>query len=94
MRINARVATVLPVWMRHTISLNLDDTIGIFDHLDVVMRQRSAGGRIVHVLKCQFDYLKYPKARCRGLARDTAQIEAEFALVNLWMARRGLCEAQ
>ncbi|MDE1180159.1 IS5 family transposase [Paraburkholderia sp.] len=39
------------------------------------------------VLKCQFGYVK---ARYRGLAKNTAQIETQFALVNLWMARRKL----
>jgi len=39
------------------------------------------------VLKCQFGYLK---ARYRGLAKNTAQIETQFALANLWMARKML----
>ncbi|CAD6563294.1 IS5 family transposase ISBmu20 [Paraburkholderia sabiae] len=39
------------------------------------------------VLKCQFGYLK---ARYRGLAKNMAQIETQFALANLWMARRKL----
>lgn len=39
------------------------------------------------VLKCQFGYLK---TRYRGLAKNTAQIETQFALANLWMARRKL----
>lgn len=43
------------------------------------------------VLKCQFGY---QKARYRGLAKNTAQIETQFALVNLWMARKGLAEAE
>ncbi|MFP3644400.1 MULTISPECIES: IS5 family transposase [unclassified Burkholderia] len=37
------------------------------------------------VLKCQFGYLK---ARYRGLAKNTAHIETQFALANLWMARK------
>jgi IS5 family transposase len=37
------------------------------------------------VLKCQFGYLK---ARYRGLAKNTAQIDTQFALANLWMARK------
>jgi IS5 family transposase len=39
------------------------------------------------VLKCQFGYLK---ARYRGLAKNTAQNETQFALANLWMARKML----
>ncbi|WP_133061156.1 transposase, partial [Paraburkholderia hospita] len=39
------------------------------------------------VLKCQFGYLK---ARYRGLAKNTAHIETQFALANLWMARKML----
>jgi len=39
------------------------------------------------VLKCQFGYLK---ARYRGLAKNMAQIETQFALANLWMTRRKL----
>jgi transposase, IS5 family len=39
------------------------------------------------ILKCQFGYLK---ARYRGLAKNTAQIETQFALANLWMARKML----
>jgi IS5 family transposase len=39
------------------------------------------------VLKCQFGYVK---ARYRGLAKNTAQIETQFALVNIWMARKAL----
>jgi IS5 family transposase len=39
------------------------------------------------VLKCQFGYLK---ARYRGLAKNAAQIETQFALANLWMARKML----
>jgi IS5 family transposase len=39
------------------------------------------------VLKCQFGYLK---ARYRGLAKNTAQIETQFALANLRMARQML----
>jgi IS5 family transposase len=39
------------------------------------------------VLKCQFGYLK---ARYRGLAKNKAQIETQFALANLWMARKML----
>jgi len=39
------------------------------------------------VLKCQFGYLK---ARYRGFAKNTAQIETQFALANLWMARKML----
>ncbi|MEM5341414.1 IS5 family transposase [Paraburkholderia azotifigens] len=43
------------------------------------------------VLKCQFGYVK---ARYRGLAKNTAQIETQFALVNLWLARKALCKAK
>ena len=43
------------------------------------------------VLKCQFGYVK---ARCRGLAKNTVQIETQFALANLWMVRRALCKAK
>jgi IS5 family transposase len=39
------------------------------------------------LLKCQFGYLK---ERYRGLAKNTAQIETQFALANLWMARKML----
>jgi len=39
------------------------------------------------VLKCEFDY---KKVRCRGLARDTAQIVTLCALANLWMVRKRL----
>ena len=39
------------------------------------------------VLKRQCGYMK---ARYRGLAKNTAQIETQFALANLWMARRKL----
>ncbi|CAG9262863.1 transposase (fragment) [Paraburkholderia caribensis] len=43
------------------------------------------------VLKCQFGYLK---ARYQRLAKNTAHIETQFALANLWMARRALCKAK
>jgi transposase, IS5 family len=39
------------------------------------------------VIKRQFGY---QKVRYRGLAKNTVQIFALFALSNLWMARRSL----
>lgn len=39
------------------------------------------------VLKLQFGYRK---VRYRGLAKNTAQLQTLFALVNLWLARRRL----
>jgi IS5 family transposase len=39
------------------------------------------------VIKRQFGYVK---TRLRGLAKNTAQLVALFALSNLWMARRHL----
>jgi IS5 family transposase len=43
------------------------------------------------VLKCQFGYLK---ARYRGLPKNMAQIEIQFAPVNLWLARTTLGKAK
>ena len=37
------------------------------------------------VIKRQFGHLK---ARCRGLAKNGAQVLTLFALSNLWMARK------
>ncbi|MEM5381868.1 IS5/IS1182 family transposase, partial [Paraburkholderia azotifigens] len=34
------------------------------------------------------------KARYRGLAKNTAQIETQFALINLWLARGVLGKAK
>jgi IS5 family transposase len=42
------------------------------------------------VLKCQFGFTK---VRYRGLAKNTAQLQTLFALVNLKMARRRLAAA-
>jgi IS5 family transposase len=42
------------------------------------------------VLKRQFGY---QKARYRGLAKNTAQVMTQFALVHLWMARKALKKA-
>lgn len=41
----------------------------------------------LRVIKRQFGYVK---TRFRGLAKNTAQLVALFALSNLWMARRHL----
>jgi IS5 family transposase len=43
------------------------------------------------VLKCQFGYRK---ARYRGMAKNTAQIQTQFALANIWMARKALAKAK
>ena len=42
------------------------------------------------VVKCQF---RYVKVRYRGLAKNTSQMLALFALSNLWMVRRQLLPA-
>ncbi|MFG0219274.1 IS5/IS1182 family transposase, partial [Streptococcus suis] len=42
------------------------------------------------VLKCQFGYRKTPY---RGLAKNGAQLNVLFALVNLWLARKALLAA-
>ena len=41
------------------------------------------------VIKRQFGFTK---VRCRGLAKNTAQLVTLFALSNLWMARRALID--
>jgi IS5 family transposase len=43
------------------------------------------------VIKCQFGFTK---VRYRGLAKNTAQLVTQFALSNLWMARRQLMRAR
>ena len=55
---------------------------------EVERRRAGVRAKVEHpfrVLKCQFGYLK---ARYRGLAKNTAQIDTQFALANLWMARK------
>jgi IS5 family transposase len=50
----------------------------------------SVRARVEHafrVLKRQFGYVK---VRYRGLAKNTAQLQALFALTNIWMARQKL----
>jgi transposase, IS5 family len=60
----------------------------IYDEIErLKARVRAKVEHPFRVLKCQFGYLK---ARYRGLAKNTAQIETQFALANLWMARRKL----
>jgi IS5 family transposase len=59
-------------------------------HNEIERLKASIRAKVEHpfrVLKCQFGYLK---ARYRGLAKNTAQIETQFALANLWMVRRKL----
>jgi hypothetical protein len=63
----------------------------IYDEIE--RRKAGVRAKVEHpfrVLKCQFGCLK---ARYRGLAKNTAQIETQFALANLWMRAR-CCEAQ
>jgi IS5 family transposase len=61
---------------------------GIYEKIERLKAQVRA--KVEHpfrVLKCQFGYLK---ARYRGLKKNTAQIETQFALANLWMVRKVL----
>jgi len=61
---------------------------GIYEKIERL--KASVRAKVEHpfrVLKCQFGYLK---ARYRGLAKNTAQIETQFALANLWMVRKVL----
>ncbi|WP_109484276.1 IS5 family transposase [Paraburkholderia sp. C35] len=64
----------------------------IYDEIERL--KAGARAKVEHpfrVLKCQFGYLK---ARYRGLAKNTAHIETQFALANLWMARKALCDGK
>lgn len=66
-------------------SKRLDRIYGKIERLKAQVR-----AKVEHpfrVLKCQFGYLK---ARYRGLKKNTAQIETQFALANLWMVRKML----
>jgi len=59
-------------------------------HLEYV--KAAVRARVEHpfrVLKRQFGY---QKVRFKGLAKNTAQLQVLFALVNLWLARRPLLE--
>jgi hypothetical protein len=51
---------------------------------------RAKVGHPFRVIKRQFGYTK---ARCRGLAKNTAQVLTLFILSNLWMVRRQLLPA-
>ena len=53
-------------------------------------RIRAKGEHPFRVLKCQFGYRKTPY---RGLAKNGAQLNVLFALVNLWLARKALLAA-
>ncbi len=53
-------------------------------------RIRAKGEHPFRVLKCQFGYCKTPY---RGLAKNGAQLNVLFALVNLWLARKALLAA-
>jgi transposase, IS5 family len=58
----------------------------IYDKIERLKAQARA--KVEHpfrVLKCQFGYVK---ARYRGLAKNAAQIETQFALADLWMVGR------
>ncbi len=53
----------------------------------------SIRARVEHpfrALKCQFGH---SKVRYRGLAKNTAQLHALFALASLWLVRRKLLAA-
>lgn len=59
-------------------------------HLEYV--KAAVRARVEHpfrVLKRQFGY---QKVHFRGLAKNTAQLQVLFALVNLWLAQRPLLE--
>jgi transposase, IS5 family len=45
------------------------------------------GEHAFHVVKRLWGF---SKARCRGLAKNTARVYAAFALANLYMSRRKL----
>lgn len=52
----------------------------------------SVRAKVAHpfrVIKCQFGFTK---VRYKGLAKNTAQLVALFALSNLWMARRRILQ--
>ncbi|MES8287107.1 IS5 family transposase, partial [Cutibacterium acnes] len=53
-------------------------------------RIRAKGEHPFRVLKCQFGYRK---TQYRGLAKNGAQLNVLFALVNLWLARKALLAA-
>ncbi|TDQ36788.1 IS5 family transposase, partial [Tepidicella xavieri] len=53
-------------------------------------RIRAKGEHPFRVLKCQFGYRKTPY---RGLAKNGAQLNVLFALVNLWLVRKALLGA-
>ena len=66
----------------------LDKTRLIDDLTDQLERLKaSIRAKVEHpfrVIKRQFGHVK---VRCRGLAKNTAQLHNLFALSNLWMAR-------
>jgi IS5 family transposase len=60
----------------------------IMDKLEQVKaRIRAKVEHPFRVIKRQFGHVK---VRCRGLAKNTAQLHTLFALSNLWMVRRTL----
>ncbi|NIJ68797.1 IS5 family transposase [Xanthomonas sp. 60] len=53
----------------------------------------SMRAKVEHPFRAIKRQFGYPKARYRGLAKNTAQVLTLFALSNLWMVRRQLLPA-
>jgi IS5 family transposase len=61
---------------------------GLIDEIERLKASvRAQVGHPFRVIKRQFGDVK---ARCRGLATNTAQLKTLFALTNLWIARNKL----
>lgn len=65
-----------------------EDATQKLEKLQAQMRERVE--HWFRVVKCQFGFTKL---RYRGLAKNAAQLQVQFALANLSLARRGLAAA-